>query len=101
VDRQKADQLIAQQFQIFRDKSDSDLTKLIEKVPVNTKSLERAAKSIGSRLRFFGDSHRNWRILVLSSIDDGGFWEFSPFSSDFIKNKLDEFIGDWTKRVRD
>jgi len=94
VDREEAGQLIAQQFQIFRDKSYSDLAKMIEKGPVNAKSLEQAAKSIGSRLRFFGNSHRNWKIRFLSSIDDGGFWGFSPFSSDFIRDELDEFIDD-------
>jgi hypothetical protein len=94
MNNQEASELLERELALFRTRSYADLAKYI---PATSFEFERSGPS-GARyqveIQFVWDGRPGGNVLVMGSIDDGGWRAFVPLCRSFIKAADGSFVGE-------
>ena len=94
MDRDEASRILEQELTPFRDESYEDL---VGRVSADSLHFERAGAG-GSpyqvEIQFMWDGAPGGDVLVMGSIDDGGWRAFVPLTRSFIKATDGSFVGE-------
>jgi hypothetical protein len=94
MNTQEAKKIIADQLKPYREKSYSELVKMVKQQPLTYEVRGQSGALYQIEIQAFWDDRPNDNIRIMGSIDDGGLRAYSPLSDDFIKSPTDEFVGE-------
>ena len=94
MDKKEAKQILQKELLALRDRPYSDLLVMASQEPFTNERIGQSGKSYQIEIQVFPDDKTSGNLRVMGSIDDGGLRAFFPISDDFIKNPLNEFIGE-------
>lgn len=93
MDNQEAKSVLAEQLELFRKKSYTELGKLIGK-PTRFEITSPTGNWYQIQIQVEWDSIPEGNLRVLGSIDDGGLRAFLPVCNDFIMDPNGNFVGE-------
>ena len=94
MDNQQASEILERELESFRQEPYSELVRRIGLEPV---VLERAGKGTTAfivEIEFMWDGPEGGNVLVIGSVDDGGWRAFVPITRSFIKPPDGAVVGD-------
>ena len=94
MDNDEALTILEHELARFRTESYEDL---VSRPPIESLHVDREGPSGATyqvEIQFFWEHHPNGNILVMGSIDDGGWRAFSPLTRSFIKAPDGSFVGE-------
>jgi hypothetical protein len=94
MNNEEAIQLLELELASFRDESHADLSRRIGAESINCERSGARGARYQVEIQFFWDDRAGGNILVMGSIDDGGWRSFVPLSRSFIKAADGSFIGE-------
>lgn len=92
MNRQEAENIIAEQLKPYREKPYAELIKLIKQKPLTYELKGQSGALYQIEIQAFWDDRPDGNIRIMVSIDDGGLRAFSPISDDFIKSPTGVFV---------
>lgn len=92
--KKEAKQIIREQLLKFRSKPYSELIQMLGKEPITYEIAGQSEIKYQIEIQVFWDDRPNGDIRVMGNIDDGGLRSFYPLTDDFVKNPMNNFVGE-------
>lgn len=93
MDKTEAKKILTAQLDLYRKRSHSELTQLINQPETLTVTGD-SGTNYGLELEVVWDGEPGKDLRVMGSIDDGGWRAFCPLSEDFIMRNDGSFVGE-------
>jgi len=94
MDKREARHILVSQLQSLRDKSYSELVKMVGGEPVDLEITGSSGVRYGIEVQIFWDDRPNGNVRVMGAIDDGGWRACFPLCESFIKTPQNTFVGE-------
>jgi hypothetical protein len=94
MDKTQALQLLDEAMHEFRRESYRDLVTRIGQEPVTTERLGADSTTYQLEIAFMWEHRPGGNVIVVGSIDDGGWRAFAPLTRSFIKAADESFVGE-------
>ncbi len=94
MNKEQAIRILDQALQIFRDEPYNDLVSRLETGAVDCERRGPDGVNYQIEIEFLWDGRAGGDVLVMGSIDDGGWRAFVPITRAFIKCADESFVGE-------
>jgi hypothetical protein len=94
MDNQEAAAVLERELDSFRQEPYSELVRRIDLEPVVLERRGKGTTSFQIEIEFLWDGPKGGNVLVIGSVDDGGWRAFVPITRSFIKAADGSFVGE-------
>jgi hypothetical protein len=94
VNRDEASRILEQELAAYRGQSYDDLVQRIAADSVHVERAGATGTAYQVEIQFMWDGEPGGAVLVMGSIDDGGWRAFLPLTQSFIKAADGSFVGE-------
>jgi len=94
VDRAEASRILEGELALFREESYEELVRRVSADSLHCERAGAAGSPYQVEIQFLWDGAPGGDILVMGSIDDGGWRAFLPLTRSFIKAADGSFVGE-------